>query len=191
MTTNSTLISAVEASRRRGEAGTIFLDVRTPVEHREVHIDGCRLVPLDALDAGVMARELAGRKAVIVCRSGNRAKQAAAMMEAAGVVDCVVMDGGMQAWQAAGLPVVRGQKAMSLERQVRVAAGLMVLAGVALGTWVHPAWYGLSAFVGAGLVFAGLTDWCGMGLLLAKAPWNQVRPAAAAGSGKAPTCCAG
>jgi rhodanese-related sulfurtransferase len=167
-----------------------LLDVRTPVEHREVHIDGCRLEPLDALDAGVMARELSGRKAVIVCRSGTRAKQAAAMLEAAGVVDCAVLDGGMQAWQAAGLPVVRGQKAMSLERQVRVAAGAMVVAGVVLGTWVHPAWYGLSAFVGGGLVFAGLTDWCGMGLLLAKAPWNKVRTAPAAGS-KPPTCCAG
>lgn len=190
MTASSTLISAVEAFRRRGEAGTVFLDVRTPVEHREVHIDGCRLVPLDALDAGVMARELAGLKAVVVCRSGTRAKQAAAMLGAAGVMDCAVLDGGMQAWQASGLPVVRGPKAMSLERQVRVAAGLMVLAGVALGTWVHPVWYGWSAFVGAGLVFAGLTDWCGLGLLLARAPWNKVRATAPSAGSKAPTCCA-
>lgn len=186
MTASSTLISAVDASRRRGEADTVFVDVRTPVEHREVHIDGCRLVPLDGLEAGALARELAGRKVVVVCRSGNRARQAAGVLEAAGV-SCEVMDGGMQAWQAAGLPVVRGQKAMSLERQVRVAAGLMVLTGVVLGTWVHPGWYALSGFVGAGLVFAGLTDWCGMGLLLAKAPWNQVR----SGDAKAPGCCAG
>lgn len=69
--------------------------------------------------------------------------------------------------------MIRGRKAISLERQVRIAAGLMVLTGVVLGTWLHPACYGLSAFVGAGLTFAGITDWCGMGLLLAKAPWNQ------------------
>jgi rhodanese-related sulfurtransferase len=185
MTASSTLISAVEASQRRGEADTVFVDVRTPVEHREVHIDGCRLVPLESLNAGGLARDLAGRKAVVVCRSGNRARQAAGALEAAGVT-CEILDGGMQAWQAAGLPVVRGQKSMSLERQVRVAAGLMVLTGVILGTWVHPAWYGLSGFVGAGLVFAGLTDWCGMGLLLARAPWNQVKP----GEAKAPSCCA-
>ena len=79
----------------------------------------------------------------------------------------------MLAWQAAGLPVNRGQAGLSLERQVRIAAGVLVLSGVVLGTWVDPAFYGLSGFVGAGLIFAGVTDWCGMGLLLARAPWNQ------------------
>jgi hypothetical protein len=77
------------------------------------------------------------------------------------------------AWEAAGLPVTRGKKVLSLERQVRVAAGLLVLTGVILGTWVHPGFHGLAGFVGAGLVFAGLTDWCGMAMLLAKMPWNQ------------------
>jgi rhodanese-related sulfurtransferase len=186
------MISEQEASTLKREAGAVFLDVRTPLEHGEVHVDGSRLEPLDRLDAGVVARELGGRKVVVVCRSGNRAKQAAAKLVAAGLGDVAVLDGGMMAWQAAGLPVVRGRKVMSLERQVRVGAGLMVVAGVVLGTWVHPAFYGLSAFVGAGLVFAGLTDWCGMGLLLARAPWNKVRadsPAAGADS-TGPTCCA-
>jgi hypothetical protein len=73
------------------------------------------------------------------------------------------------------LPVVRGRKAISLERQVRIAAGLLVLLGVLLGWLVHPVLFGLSAFVGAGLVFAGVTDFCGMGLLLARMPWNQCR----------------
>jgi hypothetical protein len=82
-----------------------------------------------------------------------------------------------------GLPVVRGKKAISLERQVRIAAGLLVLLGALLGWLVHPALVGLSAFVGAGLVFAGVTDTCGMGLLLARMPWNQVNDAAN-------TCCA-
>ena len=191
MTATAKLISTEEAAARRGLADTVFVDVRTPVEHREVSMAGCRLVPLDELKAEAVVSELGGRKVVVVCRSGNRAKQAAAKLVAAGAGDVVVLDGGMVAWEAAGLPVVRGAKAMSLERQVRIAAGLMVLAGVVLGTWVHAGFYGLSAFVGAGLVFAGVTDWCGMGLLLARAPWNRVgaKPAGGPDAGGAPTCC--
>lgn len=188
MTATTALISPSETARLRTAADTVLLDVRTPMEHREVHLEGSRLVPLDALDASTLASELAGKKTVLICRSGNRAQQAAAKLEAAGCRDVVVLEGGVLAWQAAGLPVNRGKKSMSLERQVRVATGLMVVAGVVLGTWVHPAFYGLSAFVGAGLVFAGLTDWCGMGLLLAKAPWNKV--SSGPGGQPAPTCCA-
>ena len=90
------------------------------------------------------------------------------------------------AWDQAGLPVVRGRKAISLERQVRIAAGLLVVTGSALGYFVNPVWIGLAAFVGAGLAFAGITDTCGMGMLLARMPWNQVAASspgsAAAGS---------
>jgi hypothetical protein len=74
-----------------------------------------------------------------------------------------------------GIPVIRGKKVMSLERQVRISAGSMVVAGAALIFFVHPFWIGLSAFVGAGLVFAGVTDTCGMGMMLAKMPWNQIK----------------
>jgi len=77
----------------------------------------------------------------------------------------------------AGLPVVRGKKAISLERQVRIAAGSLVLLGAVLGSFVHPAFIGLSAFVGAGLAFSGITDTCGMGMILARMPWNQVKEA--------------
>ena len=84
------------------------------------------------------------------------------------------MEGGTQAWVAAGLPAVKGSKsAISIERQVRIGAGILVLTGIILGFLFHPAFFALSAFIGAGLVFAGVTDWCGMGLLLAKAPWNR------------------
>lgn len=75
---------------------------------------------------------------------------------------------------AAGLPVVRGKKAVSLERQVRITAGSLVLIGAILGYFVHPYWIGLSAFIGAGLAFAGITDTCGMGMMLARMPWNQI-----------------
>ena len=85
------------------------------------------------------------------------------------------VEGGTLACVERGLPAVRGRKTISLERQVRIAAGAMVLLGAGLGWLVHPAFMGLSAFVGAGLVFAGLTDTCGMGLMLARMPWNQVK----------------
>jgi hypothetical protein len=86
------------------------------------------------------------------------------------------VEGGIQAWQANGLSVTRGHsRVIPLERQVRIGAGLLVLLGIALGALVHPACYAISAFVGAGLVFAGVTDWCGMAMILAKMPWNGVR----------------
>ncbi|MFN0129456.1 MAG: rhodanese-like domain-containing protein [Verrucomicrobiales bacterium] len=175
MTATGNFISVMEASKWRGEAGVVFLDVRTPVEYREVHVGGSRLVPLDELDAAGLVRELAGRRVVVVCRSGGRAGRAAGRLAEAGLTGVVVIEGGMGAWESAGLPVERGAKGMSLERQVRVVAGMLVVLGVGLGTWGRPAFYGLSGLVGAGLIFAGVTDWCGMGLLLARAPWNRVR----------------
>ena len=85
------------------------------------------------------------------------------------------VEGGTKACEGIGLPFVRGQKAISLERQVRITAGSIVLVGVILGFLVHPAFFGLSGFIGAGLVFAGITDTCGMGMMLSKMPWNQVK----------------
>lgn len=155
-----------------------LIDVRTPVEHREVHVDLARNVPLDKLDpAAVMAarKGSADEPLYLICRSGNRGKQACEKFIAAGFTNVVNVEGGTQAWDQAGLPVVRGKKAISLERQVRIAAGLLVLLGAVFAWLVHPAFIGLSAFVGAGLLFAGITDTCGMGMLLARMPWNQVR----------------
>ena len=94
---------------------------------------------------------------------------------AAGITNAINVEGGNTACVAASVQVVRGKKAISLERQVRIAAGVLVCAGAALGFFVHPYWIGLSAFIGAGLVFAGVTDTCGMGMVLAKMHWNQVK----------------
>ncbi len=162
--------SQLNADIQSGKPVTL-IDVRTPAEHAEIHIRGSLLMPLDRLDADAV--KTSAGQCVLICRSGNRAGQAYQKLTAAGCGNLVVLDGGVTAWESAGLPVNRGEKTMSLERQVRVAAGLLVLAGVISGTWVHPGFYGISAFVGAGLVFAGITDWCGMGMLLAKMPWNQ------------------
>jgi rhodanese-related sulfurtransferase len=111
----------------------------------------------------------------LICRTGTRAQQAWKRLHDAGFAQVVCVEGGTEAWEQAGLPVVRGRGVIALDRQVRIAAGLLVLLGVGLSILVHPAWIALSAFVGAGLVFAGITDTCGMAMLLAKMPWNQVR----------------
>lgn len=151
-----------------------LIDVRTPLEYQEVHVAFARNIPLDQLDAANLAAGRDDSALYVICRSGGRGKQACEKILATGYTKVVNVDGGTQAWDQAGLPVVRGKQAISLERQVRIAAGSLVLVGSALGAFVSPYWIGLAAFVGAGLVFAGITDTCGMGLLLARMPWNQV-----------------
>lgn len=155
-----------------------LIDVRTPVEFREVHVEFARNVPLDRLDPPALLASRNGSKderLYLICRSGGRGRQACEKFLAAGFTNVVNVEGGTLACVESGLPVVRGKKMISLERQVRIAAGLLVLLGASLGWLVHPAFIGLSAFVGAGLVFAGVTDTCGMGLMLARMPWNQVK----------------
>ncbi len=153
-----------------------LIDVRTPVEYREVHVELARNVPLDQLDpAAVMQarNDSANDPLYLICRSGSRGQQACEKFVKAGFTNAVNIDGGTIACVEAGLPVVRGKKSMSLERQVRIAAGSLVVVGAVLGWLVHPGFIGLSAFVGAGLVFSGVTGTCGMGMILARMPWNR------------------
>ncbi len=168
----------------RCPAGSSFdlIDVRTPVEFREVHVDGARNVPLSTLDPALLIqnrRAAVSEPIYLLCRSGGRGQQACQKLIQAGFPHVVNVEGGTLACIEAGLPVVRGAPAVSLERQVRIVAGALVLLGTTLGWLVHPAWSGLSAFVGAGLLVAGLTDTCAMGLLLARMPWNQLPQKAA------------
>jgi rhodanese-related sulfurtransferase len=155
------------------QPGLAVLDVRTPVEFAEVHVPQARNIPLDQLQPGAV--QVPKDQAVyLLCRSGQRATKAAEKLAKLGFAEPIVVEGGTLAWMAANLPVTRSVvKVMSLERQVRIAAGSLVLIGVLLGWFVHRGFYGLAGFVGAGLVFAGITDFCGMGLLLAKLPWNR------------------
>jgi len=166
----------LESLRRAGKPIDL-IDVRTPAEFREVHVEFARNVPLDRLDPKTIQTERNGnadQPLYVVCRSGSRGKQACDKLLAAGITNTVNVEGGTLACETAGLPVVRGKKAISLERQVRIAAGFMVLVGAVLAMTVHPYFAGLSAFVGAGLMFAGITDTCGMAMILARMPWNQV-----------------
>jgi len=179
MTTTLQQVSPQQLQELHNRDATIeLIDVRTPIEFREMHVEFARNVPLDKLDAqrfaGARDNDNGQRPLYVICQTGNRGEKACGRLAAAGCENVVNVEGGTLAWEAAGLPLTRGKKAMSLERQVRITAGFLVLLGVILG-WTVSAWfYGLSAFVGAGLMFAGITDTCGMGMLLARMPWNQI-----------------
>jgi rhodanese-related sulfurtransferase len=150
-----------------------LVDVREASETASMRVEGAANLPLSRL------RELADdldrtRPVYLLCRTGSRAVSAADQLSALGHHEIWVVRGGLEAWLAAGLPVVRGFSSVwSLERQVRFAAGSLTLAGAALGALVHPAFYALSGFIGLGLVFSAVTDTCGMALVLARMPWNR------------------
>lgn len=174
-----------------------LIDVRTPAEFEEVHVTFARNVPLDRLDAARLAGERrdASQSLYVICRSGSRSKQACEKFLSAGYPNIVSVEGGTQAWDQAGLPVVRGRKCFSLERQVRLLAGALVVVGAVVGAVIEPAWYGcaFAAAMGAGLMYAAITDRCPMAMVLAGMPWNQAsRPggsAADCGDTKGKTCC--
>jgi rhodanese-related sulfurtransferase len=153
-----------------------LIDVRTPVEFREVHVPFAHNVPLHELTVEKVAasRKSAGDPLYVICRSGGRGNQACEKLMSSGLGDVINVEGGTQAWDQAGLPVNRGKKTISLERQVRIAAGALVFTGSVLAI-VDIRFIALAAFVGAGLIFAGVTDTCGMGMMLARMPWNRVK----------------
>ena len=186
MTSTELKINRISPSEaQQSQSTAVFLDVRTPAEFEESHIPGSVLHPLSNLNPLEVEKLNAGKtQCVVICQSGKRAAQAADKLNMSSLPNLSVMEGGVAAWEAAGLPLKRGKKTMSLERQVRIAAGTFVLTGAVLGYFVNPLWIALSGFVGAGLIFAGITDTCGMGMLLALMPWNNRKPTVSG------TCCA-
>jgi rhodanese-related sulfurtransferase len=167
--------SVLDLRERLARGDVRLVDVRELPEWAAGHVEGAMHLPLGDLRA---RPERAGSgEVLLLCRSGRRAEQAAEALAAAATdVRPVVVDGGVDAWLRAGLPVRRERGPISLERQVRIAAGALVLAGLLI-----PGAGFLPYVVGAGLVFAGVTDTCAMGMLLARLPWNRRRPAPAAG----------
>lgn len=167
-------VSPQDVSKLKGSEDILFLDVRTPAEIRQEQLEDCTCVPHEKV-ASCPNLDLLDRQKeiVLICASGKRALIAAEALAKKGFEKLSVMQGGLSEWKAQGLPVIEGKGVISLERQVRIAAGLMVATGAALTWWVDPSWIALPAFVGCGLVFAGITDTCGMGLLIAKMPWNR------------------
>jgi rhodanese-related sulfurtransferase len=176
-------ITPEEAARLLREDGATLVDVREPDEHARERIPGAQNLPLSTLEEAEFALH-GGKPVLFHCRSGARTQGNAARLAAkAGPVEAYVIDGGLQAWKRAGLPVAEDRRQpLELMRQVQIAAGSLVLLGVVLGAAMAPAFYAVSAFVGAGLVFAGVTGTCGMARLLRLMPWNRAamtRPAAA------------
>ena len=170
-------LSPADVAERLETGDAILVDIRDSDEFARRHIAGALSRPLSSFEAAHL-RIAPGRDVIFTCRTGNRTSVNCARLQASVGGDAYVLDGGVDGWAAAGLPVVEDRKApLELMRQVQIAAGLLVLAGVVLGFLLSPAFFGLSAFVGAGLTFAGATGWCGMAKLLAVMPWN--RPVAA------------
>ena len=173
--TISVISPAEVAARLTGGEKLALIDVRTAGEHGEVHTPAARLMPLDVLRCEDVFEACGGPKApiAVLCKGGVRARRAAEMLSAAGAENGMVVEGGMDAWARGGLDVVRGRKVLGVDRQVRIAAGGMALAGALLALFVNPAFAWIPAFVGAGLTMAGLTDFCPLAILMAKMPWNR------------------
>lgn len=156
-----------------------ILDVRTLAEVSASSLPDCLHIPLHELTPERLQEEIVksgknGAHIYLLCQAGRRAEMAADALKGNIEAELYVIEGGMNAVKQSKIPLKETpRKVLPLERQIRIAAGLLILTGVVLGTWFNPAFYGLSALVGAGLTFAGVTDICPMGMLIAKAPWNK------------------
>lgn len=154
--------------------GQVVIDVRSPAEYRSEHVIGAELHPLDQLDAATFSAQHGPDTPVyLLCQSGKRASAAATKLTSTGLENVYVVEGGTNAAIDAGVAIERGKGSISIERQVRIGAGTLVVAGCVGGLLIHPGLFALPIFVGCGLIFAGVTDICGMGAVLAKMPWNR------------------
>lgn len=165
-------ISVDDLAHQLAEREVTVIDVREPMEYASGHIANSLNVPLSRITKA----DLPPGPLVLVCQSGNRSSKAQASLQQLGhphpVSDLL---GGFPSWQQAGLPVGKFKNApLPLMRQVQITAGSLVLIGVLLSQLLAPGWIWLSGFVGAGLMFAGITGFCGMARLLAAMPWNKV-----------------
>jgi rhodanese-related sulfurtransferase len=173
MTIALTSLSPAEVRQHLAKGGACLVDIREADEFARRRIKGALSSPLSAWDESPMADWRDG-DVVFTCRSGMRTASAAPQLASGVAGTSYVLAGGVDAWEAAGLPLEVDKGApLEIMRQVQIAAGLLVLAGVTLGYLAAPLWFGLAAFVGAGLTFAGLSGYCGMAKLLMLAPWNR------------------
>lgn len=168
-------ITAQELYKMHAHGSPIsVIDVRTPVEFREIHVPFSVNVPLDRISSKTVTAAARKSPVYLMCRTGRRAEEASRTLEKQGFENITLLKGGIEELDAAGFELVRGKKAVSIERQVRIAAGSLVMTGTLLGALVHPGFLVIPVFVGGGLTFAGFTDTCAMGMMLARMPWNRV-----------------
>jgi len=154
-----------------------LLDVRTPGEFAAAHVPDAKLVPLDDLDPAAFLKQCgaADRPIYVLCQSGGRARKAVEKFRRAGFENCSLVEGGTQAWMDAGLPVISSEsRALPLMRQVQITAGIVSATGAALALFISPWFAVVPLLAGGGLLFAGLTGFCGLARLLAKMPWNRL-----------------
>lgn len=168
-------IDAKEAKRRLDEGSAVLIDIREPMEHAREHIPCAKLVPLSRIKTEDFSAEHARVPAAIFhCASGQRTKTNYPQLCETGFREVYVLEGGIGGWKQAGLATnLDRSKPIEMQRQVQIAAGSLVLSGIVLAAAVSPWFAVLSAFVGAGLMFAGISGWCGMAKLLALMPWNR------------------
>jgi rhodanese-related sulfurtransferase len=166
-------LTAKKLKQMLSKKQVILIDVREPFEHQAESIEGACLLPLAQLSCKNLPSQ--GKTIVVHCLKGVRSAQAATkLLDENPDLEVYSLEGGLMAWKEAGFPTHRASCAvLGLERQTQIAAGSLVLSGTLLGVAWHPAFFFLSGFVGAGLIVAGLSGWCGMAKLLAKMPWNQ------------------
>ena len=170
-----TSLSPEEVQRRLSAGEIRLIDIRETDEYAEVSIPGARLIPLSVIRKHPLTESGSRAKPVVfTCRSGNRTREMAPLLESLVSDPAYVLDGGVAGWEKAGLPVERTRMPLPLFRQIQIGAGSLVLIGT-IGGAFWPPLYWLSAFVGAGLVFAGVTGFCGLGILLSRMPWNRPR----------------
>ncbi len=168
-------LSPLKVQERLDAGYAVLVDIREPDEFARRHIKGAQSQPLSAWEKAPLNLD-PDTDVIFTCRSGMRTAGACDRLATRVKGEAFVLDGGLDAWAGAGLPVVTDADApMEIMRQVQIAAGSLVLLGALLGFLVDPAWFALSAFVGGGLVFAGVSGFCGMARLLMLAPWNRAK----------------
>ena len=173
MTAQLTPLAPADVAARLKAGKAVLVDIREADEFARSHVKGALSRPLSAFEAAHLAIAPA-TEVVFSCRTGMRTNANCPRLAARIEGEAYVLEGGLDAWRAAGLPIETDAKApLEMMRQVQIGAGSLVLLGVLLGMAVHPGFYALSAFVGAGLAFAGATGFCGMARVLAFAPWNR------------------
>lgn len=174
-------INATTAKALLDRGDAVLIDVREPDEHARERIEGARLAPLSRFDpVSLVGEGERGKIAVFHCNSGNRTAQAADRLLGAGFTEAYQLEGGIQGWKRAGLPVIADRTApLPIMRQVQIVAGSLVMLSIVLAVLVSPWFMALSAFVGGGLMVAGITGFCGMANLLLHMPWNRSRERAA------------
>ena len=168
--------------------GTVQLvDVRSPLEFDSEHIEGSKNIPLD--DLGYRSGEIKNDcTTVLICRSGVRAGRAADLLASYGM-NVSVLAGGVTDWKKCGLPLIEGKKRLSLERQVQLTIGILLLSSVSAGWYINPAWFIVPGIIGAGLTFAGLSGFCGLAVVISKAPWNKIEKSGEGSVPKKTSCC--